>query len=475
MKKPASLLLTLLILLAYSCTEKKETRENASNIPLCWESISPIESDTLTLPKGFTYSVLFQEGDSVVEEGKKYPAKGDHDLVIFLPKDGSSSKGQLYVGHESGSLNNKLGHGGGASILDIERENNRWKKTSDIENINFQNVGYTIRNCGGKVTTYGTILMAEETFPTKPEELLGLTAENATDLNDTLHQNFGWIVEVDPSTKKSLRKLTGMGRYSHEDAICLADNKSVILTNDESPGVIFKFVAKQDNDFSKGQLYAYSETGEHWIQLPMALDSLKEIKKVAINMGATLFARLEWGTLVGDIIYLTETGTDSINWKKPIAKGGIPASHFEKLKYEEGKYNDPYGRVIAIDLEKDSLFVQLEGGPTADGGNFANPDCISNFTWNNEPYLMMSEDIIGFTNGRVSQDALDAGKGYNEIYIQSLQTKKLTRFASAPLGCETTGLYFTPDDKTLFLSIQHPDTNNPLPFNKTSVIAIQGF
>lgn len=470
--------LLLLSLTFFGCNSTSQQ----SNEPKETEIISPLfpsivntEGDNLILPSNFIYSILFQEGDSVLEKGNKYPAKGDQDLVIYLPKEGSSTTGQLFVSHESQTLNSNLGHGGGASILDIKLESGSWKRTGDIDNINFQNVGYTMRNCGGKTTPYGTILMAEETIPNSPNSLLGHVVENESELNDTLHQNFGWIVEVDPITKKPLRKLTGMGRYSHEDAICLADNKTVILTNDESPAVIFKFISAQEDDFSVGQLYAYSETGEHWIALPMELDSLKEIKNVAINMGATLFARLEWGTLVGDIVYLTETGHDSIDWNNAISKGGIPASQFEKLKYEEGKYNDPYGRVIAIDLENDSLFVQLEGGPTADGGLFSNPDCISNFTWNNEPYLMMSEDIIGLNNKRVSQQAFEAGKGYNEIYVQSLVSKELTRFASAPLGSETTGLYFTPDNQTLFLSIQHPDTNNPAPFNKTSVIAIQGF
>lgn len=469
-----SLLLLSFTILGCNSLQNNESTEKEVISPT-FPSITSTEGNQLILPQNFNYTILFQEGDSVIEQGNKFPSKGNHDLVIFLPEEGSSSKGQLFVSHETQSLNKDLGHGGGASIFNIEHVNEQWEKTSPIDNINFKNIGYTMRNCGGKTTPYGTILMAEETIPNTPESLIGYTAENESELNDTLHQNFGWIVEVDPITKKPLRKLTGMGRYSHEDAICLADNKTVILTNDESPAVIFKFISEKEDDFSVGQLYAYSETGEHWIALPMELDSLKEIKNVAINMGATLFARLEWGTLVGDIVYLTETGHDSIDWNNAIAKGGVPASQFENLKYEEGKYNDPFGRVIAIDLENDSLFVQLEGGPTADGGLFSNPDCISSFSWNNEPYLMMSEDIIGQNKGRVSQEAEATGKGYNEIYVQSLVTKELTRFASAPLGSETTGLYFTPDNQTLFLSIQHPDTNNPVPFNKTSVIAIQGF
>lgn len=468
-----------ILLLFMSCNsstsvkqEETKTEQKEQLLP----TLKAIEADTLTLPEGFTYSVLFQEGDSVsTKERESFPSKGSHDLVIYLPNKGSSTNGQLFVSHESASLNPSLGHGGGASILSVEQSNGNWKKTSTIENINFENVGYTMRNCGGKATPYGTILMAEETYPRSPSELIGQIVKSTSELNDTLHENFGWIVEVDPTTKTPIRKLTGMGRYSHEDAICLPDNKSIILTNDESPAVLFKFVADTENDYSKGKLFAYHEKGEHWIALPMVLDSLKNAKNVAINMGATLFNRMEWGTLIGDVIYLTETGKDSVDWNEAINKGGVPASQFNSLEYNKGFFDDPNGRVLALDLENDSLFVQLEGGSTNNGGFFTSPDCINHFEWNGDYYLIISEDIIGLSRNRVSDIAFSANEVYNEVYIQNLTTNKVSRFANAPKGSETTGLYFTPDYSTLFMSIQHPNTSNVTPFNKTSVIAIQGF
>lgn len=470
------LLVAFIALLFFSCSSPSSSQAPKKEKKHQFNGVKEKESEELELPKGFKFTVLFQEGDEVVtEEGTKHPSKGSHDLVIYLPKNGASDEGELFVSHESASLNQELGNGGGASIFKVQKKKNDWKVKGEIQNISFQNVGFTMRNCGGKTTPYGTVLMAEETFPTLPEDLIGHIVASEKELNDTLHQNFGWMVEVDPVSRKPIRKLTGMGRYSHEDAICLPDNKSVILTNDESPAVLFKFVAEKENDFSEGQLYAYSEKGTHWIALPMDLDSLKNAKSVAINKGATLFARLEWGTLANNTVYLTETGHDSIDWTNAVAQGGIPTSHFGKLQYATNKYNDWYGRVLGLNLTTDSLFVQLEGGKTEDGGMFSNPDCITNFHWKGNNYLMMSEDITGLSNGRVSKDAFDKNTYYNEIYIQELTTGKVTRFATAPCGSETTGLFFTPDYKTLFLSIQHPSESNKAPFNKTSVIVIKGF
>ena len=50
-------------------------------------------------------------------------------------------------------------------------------------------------------------------------------------------------------------------------------------------------------------------------------------------------------------------------------------------------------------------------------------------------------------------------------------------FASGPKGCEITGPWFTPDECTLFLDVQHPTTWNPYPgqkFGRSALIAVQG-
>lgn len=471
-------------LLLVSCSaSSNDTELTDTDTSKTTSSVAPIESDSLTLLSGLSYNVLFSEGDTVITHSKeKFPAKGNHDLVIYLPKEGASHQGQLFVSHETATLNYDLGHGGGATVFDISNSGNGWRASEEKFHVDFSSVGYTIRNCGGKTTPSGTILMAEESIPGTSSELIGAIVNVNDSYPDTLHENFGWIVEVDPIQKTAIRKLTAMGRYSHEDAICLPDSQSVILTNDGGPGILYKFVATNKGDYSIGQLYAYSETAPHWIELPMDLKSLSYCTDIAISKGATMFLRHEWGTLIGDNLYITETGKDSVDFTTAIANGGIPASYFESKEYGENKYHDPYGRILKLNIKTNEISVFLEGGFIDQDKKqcFSNPDCINHFTWNNKPYLIISEDIIGLTQGRVSTTALEEGHSYNEVFLaevtdKTTSAKQLIRIAAAPRGCETTGLYFTPDQQTLFMSIQHPNSQNKVPFNKTSVIAITGF
>ena len=59
--------------------------------------------------------------------------------------------------------------------------------------------------------------------------------------------------------------------------------------------------------------------------------------------------------------------------------------------------------------------------------------------------------------------------------IENPTVNDLMRFAVAPYGSETTGVIFTPDGKTMIMNIQHPDRNNPAPFNKSCTVIIEGF
>ncbi len=92
-------------------TEKKTNEVSITSLPF-------VESDSLILSPGLTYKVLFTEGDTVYNTQKESaPAKGSQDLVVYLPNNGSSTVGKLFVSHESASVNDKLGHGGGATIM----------------------------------------------------------------------------------------------------------------------------------------------------------------------------------------------------------------------------------------------------------------------------------------------------------------------------------------------------------------------
>ncbi len=442
---------------------------------------------TISIPPGFHYSVLFSQGDTVVtNNGAKAPAKGSQDMLVYIPIKGSGKHGYLYVNHEEHLLNKLLGDGGGGTVFEVKMEMGAWKVVGDFHAIDFSGVGETFRNCGGTLTPKGTILTTEEEFPLSNTEIntvFGIT--DTSDFNGKKkYLNYGWIIEVDPVTHKALHKITAMGRFRHEDAQCMKDGKTVYLTCDDQPSVLFKFIAARKNDYTKGQLYAYSEgtadANGYWIQLPMVEDSLEDIVNVALRKGATMLISTEWIEAVGNKLYITESGSDSVNFKQEVAMGGKPAKHLQQhCKSGEYSFNDPYGRLLALDLKTNRLSVIVNGGVNSQDSLmcFSSPDAMTSAKIKGKKYLVISEDTHGSKNGKASAEVVSRNEVYNEVYFLDLAEENkslnsLKRFMMAPEGCETTGNMFTPDGKTYFVSIQHPSASNPVPFNKSCVIAI---
>ena len=76
----------------------------------------------LQLPQGYEFSTLLIGGvDSVVlANGTKQLARESQDLIVFIPKNGSSStEGTLFVSHETNGIDAVRGNDGGATIMDI--------------------------------------------------------------------------------------------------------------------------------------------------------------------------------------------------------------------------------------------------------------------------------------------------------------------------------------------------------------------
>ena len=58
-------------------------------------------TDQLILPSNLNAEVLFSQTiDSVLRnDGLKFPAKGNHDMIAYIPINGSSKHGHLFVSH----------------------------------------------------------------------------------------------------------------------------------------------------------------------------------------------------------------------------------------------------------------------------------------------------------------------------------------------------------------------------------------
>ncbi len=475
-------ILTICVLF-FGCTPN--TRESENDLP--GERDKP-ETTTdslahlLQMNKG-TITVLFSEGDSVVSSSAiKAPAKGHHDCIVLFensPKDFT-----LFVSHETVVKDSLLGDGGGGTIVHLQYDNT-WKTKSSPFNVDYSEVGFTANNCGGKTTPHQTLLSAEEIMPRSKNDLtINYDYKKLASPDFEPYQNLGWMVEIDPEKRKALHKLISMGRYKHEDALAMPDGKTVYLTNDDDPAIFFKFIADKANDYTKGQLYAYAETAsegnKHWIALPRDTNALMDIAAVAIKMGATLFQRHEWLTFIGGKIYITETGKDTFDWKDEIANGGKPAGYFEQLKHESHQYNDPYGRILVFDPSTDSMQVYLNGGKANDSGYlFSNPDGLTSATIDGQAYLFVCEDITSLDFDKVSAENKSTGTTINEVYripvTENCSLNDIDRLLVAPKGAESTGILLSPDKKSLFLNIQHPQKTNNAPFDKSCTIVIENF
>jgi secreted PhoX family phosphatase len=121
------------------------------------------------------------------------------------------------------------------------------------------------------------------------------------------------------------------------------------------------------------------------------------------------------------------------------------------------------------------------GGPAA---GFASPD---NLQFDREGGLWMCSDISSSRLGRAPYAAFP-NNGVYYFPTVGAEGNKAFQFASAPVQAETTGPCFTPDEQTLFLSIQHPgeetraqgeytshwpDGGREMP--RSAVVAITGF
>jgi len=276
----------------------------------------------LIIPGNLTSTILFTGNvDQVLaHDGRTAPAKKHHDMTAYMPIDGSSEHGWLYIGHETNYGDDVLGDGGGATMFEVKLENGEWNVVSDFNNVDFSSVRGTGRNCGGSVAPNGMIYTCEETVPqnNKASYIGGNGHRDTSDVGGLkFHQNFGFIVEVDPKTMKATQKMIQMGRYYHEDIEFMDDRKTVYLSDDYEPAIFYKFVADVADDYSQGQLYAYKQskdgTAGDWLAMPMDTASLLNPRDIAIDNGATMLMRHEWFARVGNKIYIAETGLKELH------------------------------------------------------------------------------------------------------------------------------------------------------------------
>jgi uncharacterized protein len=442
------------------------------------------ENKVPVLSEEYEYSILFRESDYVyTSPTKKDLSKRNHDYIAFMPGP-KTDLATLYVSHETNDTSTILGDGGGGTVFSIRNKKGNWERAGANYNIDFSAVGNTFDNCGGLYIKETNRILSAEEFPAESNFELYKKGKGTRDTSDfnTLkrYENTGWIVEVDPTSRKAIKKLYALGRYSHESLCMTKDGSTLYMTDDYAAAVLFKFIAKTPYQFDEGTLYAYDQnrSDNPWIKLPGELDSLVHIRDIALKKGATAFMRLEWMTLVNDKIYITETGVDRFELASTGIQKDQVAFHLQsKIKNECIEY--PFGAVIELDLKTQTLAVKISGGKgTRDlTKHFSNPDAITHVEYEGKTWLVICEDIIGKDKQRVLPKEGESPEYTNEVWwldtsIPNPSIEDLQRFLIAVPGAECTGICFAPDGETIFLNIQHPSNSNAYPFDKTCTLVI---
>ena len=201
----------------------------------------------------------------------------DPDANMFLPTNDAATEGYLYTNFECLP--------GGVSKLYIKQNAEGTWDTLQGNMVDFSPVRGTYWNCGASVTPWNTALTSEE-YPADTEADWG---EDFAPYIDLLRENiggevnvwdYGYAVEIVPGSfgLDEVTKHYAMGRRSLENALVMADEKTVYFGDDGTDRVLSKFVADEAGDLSAGTLYAAKvtqtgdATGEYtfeleWIEL----------------------------------------------------------------------------------------------------------------------------------------------------------------------------------------------------------------
>jgi len=371
----------------------------------------------------------------------------------------------------------------------------------------------TLNNCAGGQTPWGTFLTSEENFnqyfANRNGMAAGVNRDNMARLGTTggasarrwesfydrfdqakepnEANRFGWTVEIDPYDPNSIpKKRTSMGRCKHECATTtIAKNGQVVVYSgdDERFDYLYKFVTagtfNPDNRaanmdmLDRGVLYVAkfnSDGSGQWLpvvhnQGPLTMangwrnqaDVLIRLRLAGDALGATKMDRPE-DVEVNPVTGLVYMACTNNSLRGVGASPGIDAAN--------PRANNRSGHIIEIkeagnDHTRDTFnwgIFMLCGDPDdkAQGTYFAGAtrDKVS---------PIGAPDNVAFDNQGnlwIGTDGMESALGWHDAIYAAVtegpDRGTLLPFMSMPIGAETCGPTFTPDNETFFMAVQHP-------------------
>lgn len=405
------------------CVQKGKATAGSTDLPLIKDP-----DNYLDLPAGFTYKIISSAGRTM-GDGLLVPGRPD-GMGTFLRNDGKiiiirnhenspapvesspfGLKAELLGKVDSARLydagKGELPGLGGTSTLVYDEE-----KGEVLEE--YMSLAGTYRNCAGGVTPWNSWLSCEE-------DVTRADGQN-------IEKDHGYVFDVLASARGLVdpRPIKGMGRFNHE-AVAVDPKTGIIYqTEDESDGLIYRFIPDNPEDLHQGgklQVLAIKDrpgldtrnwqqpllkTGEklkaEWLDIDNTDAPENDLRHRGFKNGAARFARGEGMWYAEDELYFACTN-------------GGP------------RY---FGQIFKYDLENQQLelFAESEDKTVL--------HMCDNLTISPMGQIFVCED-----NGEL-----------NHLHFIS-KDGELRRFAvNRSSTSELTGAVFSPSGQTLFVNVQ---------------------
>lgn len=315
---------------------------------------------------------------------------------------------------------------------------------------------------------------------------------------------FGWVVEIDPFKPNSTPvKRTALGRLKHEGAWVqeTRDGKVVVyMGDDERNEYIYRYVSNKRwrvarahgiNPLDDGILYVAKfnadGTGE-WLPLtptnPVLAAKGWTLNDILINtrgaadaVGATMMDRPEWIDTFPDSLTVIATLTnnnrrgstpESVNNPDGSTVAGSARPPVDSAN-PRGINN--FGHIIRWSYARDFSEPTFEWDIFAlcgDSANVAHGSSVVGDKYGSPDGIYVAPSGRLWIQTDVSTSTINsgdyAGFGNNQMLCVDPETRETRRFLVGPKQCEITGVFVTPDEKTMFVGIQHPgETPNEAP------------
>lgn len=300
---------------------------------------------------------------------------------------------------------------------------------------------------------------------------------------------FGWMVEIDPFDPDSTPiKRTSLGRFGHEGVVfgpAIEGQPVVCYSGDDSTNqFIYKFVSEQPfqkgltdgSILDTGTLYVakFNDDGSgQWLPLVYGQNGLdagngfRDQADVLVNtrlaaglVGATPMDRPEWGAVDpnnGDVYF---TLTNNSGRSEPNAANPRTQNrHGHIIRWQEAN-----GDHASTTFDWDIFIFGGDAGESGQAhlaGKDANGDALTADNLLSSPDgLWIDRDSRVWIQTDIGEGSQNTGLfevfGNNAMLCADPATGEMRRFLTGPIGQEVTGVITTPDQKTMFINIQHP-------------------